>query len=174
MVNILSSNIMRRTRMKTFFLECSPSQGFTLIEMIVTIAILAITLGIAVPSFNSIINNQRARNAATELQLTLMQARSEAIKRNIDVTVSPISSLDWSSGWKIVDPDDALKALREQKSFKNVTFTGTIPASIIYNRSGRISSSTALFEITANNASASKRCLLLDLSGRPTIKKSAC
>jgi type IV fimbrial biogenesis protein FimT len=57
------------------------SRGFTAIELMVTVAILAVLAGIAAPSFNPIIERWRVRQVSEELQSTLYFARSEAVKR---------------------------------------------------------------------------------------------
>ena len=61
--------------------------GFTLIELMVTIAVLAIISAIAYPSFTSLMNSNRLTAAANDLVGDLQTARSEAIRRNARVTV---------------------------------------------------------------------------------------
>lgn len=61
--------------------------GFTLIELMVTVAVLAVLIAVAAPSFVSIINGSRLTSHANELVASLQQARMEAIRRNASVTV---------------------------------------------------------------------------------------
>ena len=77
--------------------------GFTLIELMVTISIAAILLGIAIPSFTSTIASNRLTTYANELVTALNLARSEAIKRGIQVTVTRkgTTSAQWKSGWDV-------------------------------------------------------------------------
>jgi len=56
--------------------------GVTLIELMVTIAVLAIVLGIGVPSFQDLIRSNRLSSAANEILSGVVFSRSEAIKRN--------------------------------------------------------------------------------------------
>ena len=95
------------------------SFGFTLMELMVTIAIAGILLGVAIPSFTSIISSNRLTTYANELVTALNLARSEAIKRGQHVVVSKTGT-DWEDGWQVfVDID------RSPSSHQNVFNTGT-------------------------------------------------
>lgn len=64
-----------------------PVLGFTLIELLVTIAVLAILLALAVPSFTSLINSNRLVAQSNEVIASLQQARIESIKQNRPTTI---------------------------------------------------------------------------------------
>lgn len=68
--------------------------GVTLIELVMTLAISAILLTIAVPSFQSIVAMNRVSGITNELTASLQLARSEAIKRGRSVSVCKSSDLD--------------------------------------------------------------------------------
>lgn len=73
-------------------------QGFTLIELMVTITVLAIFLTIGIPSFFDTIEKQRVRNAVEKVYADLNFARSQAIKANrtLFFTINP--GADWCYG----------------------------------------------------------------------------
>jgi len=75
-------------------------RGFTAIELMVTVAVLAILAALAAPSFGSIIERYRTRQAAEDMLGTLYFARSEAIKRSGGVTVEANGG-DWATGWTV-------------------------------------------------------------------------
>lgn len=79
--------------------------GFTLIELMVTVTVMAVLLAIAVPSFQSfLVRNNLASSGASFLS-TVNYARSEAVKRSMTVTICPSANGatctggTWSSGW---------------------------------------------------------------------------
>ncbi|MEW6679107.1 MAG: GspH/FimT family pseudopilin [Pseudomonadota bacterium] len=87
--------------------------GFTMIELLVTIAIAAILLGLAVPSFMDFLRNTRLTTQANDLVLAFAYAKSEAVKRGVRVTVCSrqndttcAGSATWDTGYLVfVDRD---------------------------------------------------------------------
>jgi prepilin-type N-terminal cleavage/methylation domain-containing protein len=65
------------------------THGFTAIELLTVMAIIAIIAAIAMPDLSNLLVNQRLRAAGTDLMSSLIVARSEAIKRNGPVEVRP-------------------------------------------------------------------------------------
>lgn len=76
------------TQLPSIFSSASCRQrGFTLIELLVALSIAAILLAVGIPSFRSTIASNRLTSTTNDLVGTLAQARSEAIKRGVRVTV---------------------------------------------------------------------------------------
>jgi type IV fimbrial biogenesis protein FimT len=144
-------------------------RGFTLTELMIVVAVFAVLTGLALPSYNQFVRNQRVKSASFEVFSSLVQARSEAITRNVSITMAPVSG-NWANGWTVTDAGGTV--LRRQDPIAAVTLTG--PASVVYNSSGRLSSASGSFGLTATGASITSRCITVDLSGRPVTKASAC
>ncbi len=80
--------------------------GFTLIELLVTIALAAILMAIAVPSFQAFQRNSELTSIANSLLASINGARGEAMKRGRYAMVVPTDGVNWSSGWIVfVDVD---------------------------------------------------------------------
>lgn len=76
------------------------TRGFTLIEAMVVLALLALLMGVATPSFTRMINAQQLRSASIDLATALSVARHAAITRRQPVLVDNGDG-DWTSGWRI-------------------------------------------------------------------------
>lgn len=148
------------------------ARGFTVIELMVVLAILAIVAAISAPSFTPIIARQRIKSAASSIQATLNLARAEALKRNANVTMAPVMGTDWASGWKVFDPLTPAVTLAVTEAIGGITVTG--PVAVIYQRSGR---TTAALDATFKVASPSVtdiRCVQVSPSGQALISTSGC
>ena len=145
--------------------------GFTLIELMVVIAVVAILATIASPSFVSLINSQRVKSAASTLQSALIVTRSEALKRNDSVSLVPVVAEQWNQGWSVRLTDGSV--LSAYGAVSGVSIAGG-PASVVFLGSGRVSGATdAAFLFSAENTSV-VRCVTISLSGVPTITSSGC
>jgi type IV fimbrial biogenesis protein FimT len=73
--------------------------GFTLIELMVTLAIVVILLGVAVPSLTTFQRNAQLTSFANTMLASMNAARGEAMKRGRYAMVVPKDGSNWSSGW---------------------------------------------------------------------------
>ncbi len=81
------------------------NKGFTILELMVTVAIAGILVSVAMPSFTESIIGNRLTTYNNELVGALNLARSEAIKRNQQVVVEKTGA-SWNGGWRVfVDVD---------------------------------------------------------------------
>jgi type IV fimbrial biogenesis protein FimT len=92
------------------------SSGFTLIELMITIAIAGILAAAAIPSFTSTITSNRLTAYANELVSALNLARNEAVKRGTSVTVRKVddnsstnkgAAANWEDGWDVFTDADS-------------------------------------------------------------------
>lgn len=139
--------------------------GFTLIELIMAVAILGILAAVGVPAMRDTTLNQRVKTATFDLYSSLIYARGEAIKRNANVDVKP-SAGGWANGWTVQSGATVLKA---QAALTGMTFTG--PAGdITYKRDGRLATASASLTVdVAGSATVTMRCISIALDGRPNI-----
>lgn len=86
--------------------SCHKQGGVTLVELLVTLTVMAILLAIAVPSFQGMIASSRVRSTTNDIMAMLSQVRQEAIRRGNRVTMCKsadqtqcTTSGDWSQGW---------------------------------------------------------------------------
>src|SRR5258708_25323701 len=105
----------RRTSQKAGGVRNRRPAGSTVVELVVTISIAAILTTVAVPSFSGLIASQRAKTVASELFASLLKTRAEAIMRNANVTVSPLTGGWHLGGWDVLytaKPAHVLDSLR--------------------------------------------------------------
>jgi type IV fimbrial biogenesis protein FimT len=172
-------------------IHAARAPGFTLIEMLMTMAIAAILLTIGIPSFRYVTNSNRIAGELNGLLGDLQFARAEAIKegRNVTVCVSSdaancANSTTWQSGWIVFSDPANLGAagaggetiLRVQASFSSSdTFNASNNVSAItFNREGYaigMANGTLISLHESTNTSAWTRCLLINLSGQMTSQQ---
>jgi type IV fimbrial biogenesis protein FimT len=80
------------------------SSGFTIIELLTTLAVAGILLSVAIPSYRDLVRNNCLTTNTNLLVVSFQQARSEAIKRRTDVTVAAAGT--WANGWTIKLKED--------------------------------------------------------------------
>ena len=76
-------------------------RGFTLIDILITMSIIAIVSSFAVPGMQSIVDKNRMATVSNEFVGSLQLARSEAIKRGAGRLIMRRNSTEWESGWQV-------------------------------------------------------------------------
>jgi type IV fimbrial biogenesis protein FimT len=167
------------------------SSGFTMIELMMTIAIGSIVLMLAVPSFRYVTNSNRIAAEINGLLGDLQFARAEAIKEGQTVTVCVSTSGTactggpaWQGGWIVFsDPTNtavvgAGGVLRVQKPFSGTdTFTASpnTLTKVPFNRegyAGGIANGTLITLHDSTSTSAWTRCLTLNFIGQVATEKA--
>lgn len=110
--------------------------GFTLIELMVTIAILGLTLAMAAPSITTWIQNAQIRTAAENILSGLQLARTEAIRRNANIRFTLAAT---GAGWTVkAESDDVVvQSMPSNEGTRNVTVTTTGTNDVVFNGFGR-------------------------------------
>ncbi len=145
--------------------------AFTLVELVVTVSIIGVLAALATPAFRELIASQRVQTTASDIYTGLVRARSEALKQNVDVTISSASgNTDWSGGWKVAIGGTTFDT---RGAGSRIAVTGS-NASITYRTSGRVTvGSVPTFQISATDT-PTVRCVKVNLSGQPYVLKAAC
>ena len=143
--------------------------GFTLIEIVVVLAILAVLVSIAAPSMRAFMDSQIVKTPASDLYSSLVLARSEAIKRNAAIDVVP-SATDWAQGWQ-VRVQSGGTILRVQDGYPRIAINASTAGTVTYGGNGRLSTSATTFRVLVpGNTEARMRCVSVDVSGRPSVR----
>lgn len=173
-----------------------------MIELVVTIAIAAVLIGLAAPSFTKIMQRNRIATEANSLTADLQYARGQAIKEGLPVTVCistdqstcTTATKNWGAGCiifsdpnsnQVVDTTPTAEIVwRAQAAFSasgsTDTFTNSTTTAFTYSRDGfltGLSAGTADVKLTLQtvpaNANAA-RCLTINRIGRQTVSTGAC
>lgn len=158
------------------------SAGFTLLELMMTIAIAGILVTMAIPSFNLTISSNRLTNYANDLVGALNLARSEAVKRGMQVTILSNSGTasDWDAGWTVftdsnvigvIDGSDTvLRTYPQLTSGYTLRTGGNYTLWIAYFPTGLITSSTGRNNDTFRLCNATdSRAITINLVGRALV-----
>ena len=147
-------------------------RGFTLIEAMVVIAVMAVLAGTSVSSFVWLNQSTQVRGASFDLIADLDFARSEAVKRNANVVVAPRNG-DWVNGWTITFGANVLRS--RDAIGAAVGFTAA-PPTLTFDGAGRASLVTVgNFQICPpSGGSSTGRTIRLDPSGLSRSTKSTC
>lgn len=164
------SSFMFRVSMKFRDATASRVRGFTLIELMVTVAILAILAAIAAPSLRQFLVRNAFESTALDLRGAVARARAEAIARGVVVTFAPPTAGDWTSGYEVfVDPlqkgkfvaGDTVGAGTDVRTSEKL-FVGTTPSSL-----------SLTWPTTSSDGASAALNFLFDSQGRPITTTGA-
>lgn len=158
------------------------AHGFTLIELMVTLSVMAILLAVAVPNFQSFILNSRITTQTNNFIMALMLARSEAVKRGSTVTVcsstdgtSCAGSSKWEGGWLVfvdvngdgvVDTGDLPVQVGQALSGGNTLKGGATAKRVTYSGNGFAAGFNDTFSLCDSRGATYSRRIILNNQGR--------
>jgi len=171
--------------------------GFTLIEIMVTLVMVAIIIAVGVPGLGSLMANNQATAHSNNLITALSFARSEAIKRGVHVSICAKNAAEeenhtcggednkWSNGWFVfINPNGNAAtgytppAGNQLRSWSaptgNSTMTG--PVSVSFNNAGSIQANKdKTFTIKYSHCTGNQnRTIIIKTTGRASTLKGEC
>jgi len=154
--------------------------GFTLIELMMTITILAVVLVVAVPNIRDMIVNNRLATQANNFIAALTVARSEAIKRRVTTRVqswdvaNDSDTANWALGWQVIDTSNA-EVIREFNALQGgSTLTGGV-TEIDYEASGVLGVAAQTFQLGHPECEGDQhRTISIGATGRASVARVNC
>ena len=120
--------------------------GFSLMELLITVSVMAITLGIGIPSFQTFIANARLVAQTNNIVSALNIARSKAISTHYRGIVAPITGTDWTDGFQVfvdrdgnqeASDDEVIQKFEAMSGGFYVKPTATVNDKVVYDPDGR-------------------------------------
>ncbi|MBL8310082.1 MAG: GspH/FimT family pseudopilin [Burkholderiales bacterium] len=170
--------------------------GFTLIELMVTVAVLAILAAIAIPSMSQLIVRSRMDATLHEFVSAINMARSEAVRRATRVTLCRATGpttcggagTTWASGWIVFVDDlatagliDAGEEIIKSRSawvgMDSVITSASVSGSISYTSNGQLENAFNLGQIAftpKGGAASDMRYVCINRTGRPRVDELPC
>lgn len=152
--------------------------GFTIVELMIAVLIGAILVGIAIPSYTVFVKNNCLTANVNKLVTSLMVARSEAIKRRVNVYVTAAAG-GWGSGWTVWQDadDDSTMDANEDLRAEVLTCSGTTiteaggDTAFRYRSTGFIDAAGS-FDICDDRTAETGRQITVSATGRPHTESS--
>jgi type IV fimbrial biogenesis protein FimT len=170
------------------------ARGFTLLELMVAIAVLGVLLGIGVPAFTEAIRNNRTVAVTNDLVSALNTARNEAIDRGLPISVcaanaartncAGVDTDSWGNGWLIftdrtgtsgtVDGTDQVLLVSDPIT-PSVRLSSGNRGFVRFLPDGTLAPPAAVFQVTHERCSGiNQRQITIILSGRVNTTREAC
>lgn len=165
-----------------------PQQGFTLAEVLTTLAVMSVSMSLVIPSLESVTQSNQRASAVNELVATLHVARSEAITRNTQITVCPsrdgatCADSSWETGWirfedanrnfRLDDAETVIGAARPQTGLE--IQSESFQQSFAYLASGRIAAPgsgarTGDFLFCQGRGTEAAQVVVVGVTGQPLL-----
>lgn len=156
-------------------------QGFTLIEALVVVAIAGIVVSMAIPNFNTAIQNSRVKSESNGLLGAIAYTRTEAIRRGNNVHFSRRNGADWEGGfvaWIDANNNNTWNTGEEIRLWEPLhssmsLSSGNGRTQFIFNASGMVDNDDEL-TLCDNRSGESGRELTLLISGLAILSEVTC
>ena len=166
--------------------------GLTMTELLTALGVIAISLSMVGTSYDSVVSNNRRATTINQLVSTMHAARSEAITRNVQVTICPSSDgeactdgADWGIGWmyftdvdrdRVPNGDDVILGRSPATPRLRIT-SDEFPAFLVYRPSGRVMADTpdddsGQFTFCDHRGADFARVVIIGSSGQPSLSEA--
>lgn len=151
------------------------TQGFTLVELLITLVVLSILISLAVPSFRGLMDRNAVSATANNLLSSVLLARSEAVKREQSVIFS--GNADFTTWAVAADTDNDGTGdetiLEHNGESDGINIAANNSTTITFNSRGRASltANSDYFTISKNDAT---RYVCFSATGRPRVQEGVC
>lgn len=149
-----------------------PAPGFTLLELLVALALFATLATVAIPNFSRIIQENRVVTTTNDYKIALSFARSEAVRRNQAVSLLPVAA-GWSAGWEVSANNTVLRSWAQEVDDIAIT---DAPESFTFNSQGRLVTAAFASQSVSVTLNGISRCVRIEPSGisRVLTNRQAC
>lgn len=168
----------------------NPQHGFSLVDLIMTLAVAGALLGVGVPSFTTLVSKARISDEVNELLSHILLARSEAIKTGSDVVVCPSDNGDschveptWHLGYIVFtdangnrahDGQEPVVRYHQGDESAPVTITSSTARRLIrFRNDGSAGGSNITITFCDASHQVSPRALIISNVGRPRLSREA-
>ncbi len=147
------------------------NSGFTLIELMLTLAIAALVLSFGIPAFTDTIRNNRLSIQSNELVAAINMTRGEAVKRGANITLcasnnqTGCTATAWQNGWIIMDNNN--QVLRIHGALKGSTTITSAVTSLTYTSRGFLNGGLAVSMKLCITSGKPGRQINITATGRP-------
>lgn len=155
------------------------SAGFTLIELMIVLVIASVLIGIAIPSFRTMVQNNRMTSQVNEMSGALQFARMEAVKRGNGVRLSARDGAAWASGivvWQDANANNVFNAGEELRFWEPISSTQTLISTNVtftFNGNGTVSNQDT-FALCDDRTGETGRQINLLISGVISVSRVPC
>lgn len=167
-----SSGIAQRLR--------NSNRGFTLVELMTVIAIVAVMSSVGIPLFRNLVSNNCVTSSSNLLVAGVQLARSEAAQNFTSISVDAIDA-DWSNGllvWQdlnadgVIDGDEQIRSIAFNCSGVSINEAGG-NTRFVFSSSGE-PDSAGTFSICGENSPGQDSQVAISATGRPASSRITC